>query len=120
MWRSESRYRIDHQLETGIRKAWRIVVAIAVTVGLLMFGFVVLFAGRDTVREWASIGSALRTYGLLWVLAGAVMIVTGLWVLGSLGRHRIPLLVGGAAAALAGGVLVVGVLTYVIPCSGPT
>jgi len=107
-------------METGIQKAWRIVVAVAVAAGLLMFGFVVLFAGRDTVREWTSIGSALRACGLLWILAGAVMIVTGLWVLGSLGRHRIPLLVGGAATALAGMVLLVGVLTYVIPCSGPT
>ena len=107
-------------METGIRKAWRIVVAIAVAAGLLLFGFVVLSAGHSTVREWAAIGSALLTCGLLWVLAGAVMLVTGLWVLGSLGRHRIPLLVGGAATALAGMVLVVGVLTYVIPCSGPT
>lgn len=107
-------------METGIQKAWRIVVAIAVAAGLLMFGFVVLSAGRDTVREWASISSALRTCGLLWILAGAVIIVTGLWVLGSLGRQRIPLLVGGAATALAGMVLVVGVLTYVIPCSGPS
>jgi len=107
-------------METGIRKAWRIVVAIAVAAALLMFGFVVLFVGRDTVREWASIGSALRTCGLLWLLAGTAMIVTSLWVLGSLGRRRIAVLVGGAAAALAGMVLVVGVLTYVIPCSGPS
>jgi hypothetical protein len=105
-------------METAIRKAWRIVVAIAVAAGMLLFGFVVLSAGHSTVREWAAIGPALLTCGLLWILAGAVMLVTGLWVLGSLGRRRIPLLVGGAATALAGMVLVVGVLTYVIPCSG--
>jgi hypothetical protein len=120
LWRSEHGCRIDRQMETGIQKAWRIVVAIAVAAGLLLFGFVVLSAGRDTLREWAAIRPALLTCGLLWVLAGAVMIVTGLWVLGSLGRHRIPLLAGGAATALAGMVLVVGVLTYVIPCSGPS
>jgi hypothetical protein len=107
-------------METAIRKAWRVVVAIALAAGLLLFGFVVLSAGHSIVREWPSIDPALRTCGLVWILAGAVTIVAGLWVLGSLGRHRIPLVVGGAATALAGTVLVVGLLTYVIPCSGPS
>lgn len=107
-------------METGIQKAWRIVVAIAVAAGLLLFGFVGLSAGYQTLRDWSSITPGYASCGLLWILAGTVMIVTGLWVLGSLGRHRIPLLAGGAATALAGMVLVVGVLTYVIPCSGPT
>lgn len=85
-----------------------------------MLGFVGLSAGHTTLREWGAISPALRMCGLLWTLAGAVTMVTGLWALGSLGRNRMPLLVGGAAAALAGIVLVVGVLTYVVPCSGPS
>jgi len=107
-------------METGTQKAWRTVVAVAVAAGLLLFGFVALSAGYQTLRDWSSITPGYASCGLLWILTGAVMIVTGLWVLGSLGRHRIPLLVGGAATALAGMVLVVGVLTYVIPCSGPS
>jgi hypothetical protein len=87
---------------------------------MFLFGFVVSAAGYSTVRQWAAIGPGLLTCGLLWLLTGVTMLIAGLWVLVSLGRHRIPRLVGGAAAVLAGLVLVVGVLTYVIPCSGPT
>jgi hypothetical protein len=47
------------------------------------------------------------------------MFIAGLWVLASRGRHRMPLWMGGLSAVLAGAVLVVGVLTYVVPCSGP-
>jgi len=106
-------------METAIQKARRLAVASIVAAGMLFCGLLVSAMGYQTVREWSSIGPAYAACGVLWILAGPVMLVAGLWVLGSLGRHRIPLLVGGAATALAGLVLVVGVLTYVIPCAGP-
>jgi hypothetical protein len=106
-------------METAIQKARRLAVASIVAAGMLFFGGVVSRIGYHILREWSSIGPAYAACGVLWVLAGPVMLVAGLWVLGSLGRHRIPLLVGGAATVLAGLVLVVGVLTYVIPCAGP-
>jgi hypothetical protein len=106
-------------METAIQKARRLAVASIVAAVMLFFGGVVSRIGYHILREWSSIGPAYAACGVLWVLAGLVMLVAGLWVLGSLGRHRIPLLVGGAATALAGLVLVVGVLTYVIPCAGP-
>jgi hypothetical protein len=108
------------EMETGIQKVKRVAVAVIVAAVLLLLGFVGLSSGHSTLREWAAISPALRICGLLWILTGAVTMVTGLWALGSLGRNRVPLLVGGAATALAGMVLVVGVLTYVIPCSGPS
>jgi hypothetical protein len=106
-------------METAIQKAKRFAVAIIGTTAMLFFGFVVSSAGYETLREWSSISPGYASCGLLWVVAGPVMLVAGLWLLGSLGRNRVPLLVGGAATALAGIVLVVGVLTYVIPCGGP-
>jgi hypothetical protein len=106
-------------METAIQKARRLAVASIVAAGMLFFGGVVSRIGYHILRHWSSIGPAYAACGVLWVLAGPVMLVAGLWVLGSLGRHRIPLLVGGAATVLAGLVLVVGVLTYVIPCAGP-
>ena len=106
-------------METAIQKARRIAVAIVAAAGMLFLGLLVSAMGYQTLREWSFISPAYASCGLLWVVAGPVMLVAGLWLLGSLGRNRIPLLVGGAATALAGVVLVVGVLTYVIPCAGP-
>jgi len=106
-------------METAIQKARRLTVTILVAAGMLFFGLLVSLAGYETLREWSFISPAYASCGLLWVVAGPVMLITGLWVLGSLGQNRVPLLLGGAATALAGMVLVVGVLTYVIPCAGP-
>lgn len=48
------------------------------------------------------------------------MIIGGLWTVASLGRHKMSHWVGATASMLSGMVLIVGVLSYVIPCSGPT
>jgi hypothetical protein len=87
---------------------------------MVFFGVLVLGAGRQTLGHWASIGAAYAACGVIWSLAGPAMVLAGLWSLGSLGRHRIPVWIGSAAAVVAGAVLVAGVLTYVIPCSGPS
>jgi hypothetical protein len=107
-------------METQAQKALRIAVALLVAAGMICFGFVVSLAGYHFIREWRYVGAALAGCGVLWILAGPAMFVAGWWVLGSLGRHRIPLWVGGTAAVVAGSVLVAGVLAHVIPCSGPS
>ncbi len=85
---------------------------------MLLFGYLVAAAGYQILRKWPSISAAYAAYGVLWVVAGPAMLAGGLWVLGSVGRSRIPLSIGGVAAILSGGSLIAGVLTYVIPCSG--
>jgi hypothetical protein len=95
------------------------VAATIVAAVMMLFGIFVFGAGRQTLRHWSSIGAAYAACGVVWILAGPAMFIAGLWVLASRGRHRMPLWMGGLSAVLAGAVLVVGVLTYVVPCSGP-
>ena len=102
-----------------MQKAGFIVVSIAMAAIWLFFGYVISRAGLEVLLKWSSIGVPYAAVGALWLLAGPVMFGAGLWVLGSLGRHRMPLWLGATAAVLAGASLVVGVLTYVVPCSGP-
>jgi len=87
---------------------------------MLLFGYLIAKAGYQILGQWSSIGAAFATIGVLWIIVGPVMFAGGLWVLGSLGRNRIPLWIGGSAAFLSGSSLIGGVLCYVIPCSGPS
>jgi len=104
-----------------MEKAGRTVLPLVISLVLIFFGFLIAQAGYSMIhREWHSIGSALAACAVAWILAGPVMFVAGWWVLGSWGRREIPLWLGGAAAIIAGTVLVAGVLTHVIPCSGPS
>ncbi len=100
--------------------AKRVAAAIALAAVLIFFGYLIADSGRGVLRNWSSIGPAYAGVGLLWIVAGPAMFVAGVWILASLGRRRIPLWVGGIAAALSGATLVAGVLTYVVPCSGPS
>jgi len=94
-------------------------VSIALAAIWLLFGYSISNSGYRVLTEWSSIGSAYSTVGVVWLLAGPAMFGAGMWLLGSLGRHRVPLWLGGAAGIVAGASLIVGVLTYVVPCSGP-
>lgn len=107
-------------METRSQKARRIVVMSLVAAGTIFFGFLVSQAGYSTLREWRAIGAAYAACGVLWILSGPTMFVGGSWVLASLGRRQTPLWMAGAGSVLAGAVLVVGVLTHVVPCSGPS
>ncbi len=106
-------------MRPAVQNAKRAVAVLFLAAVMVFFGWVMAGAGYGVVGRWSSIGAAYAACGVLWIMAGPAMIVAGLWLLGSLGRSRTPLLIGGAAAVLAGAVLVVGVLTYVVPCSGP-
>jgi len=103
-----------------MQKRWLIAPVGLMGVVTIFFGFLVSTMGYSTLREWRSIGAGLLTCGALWALAGPIMFVAGLWVLLTLGRRSTPLWLAGAASIVAGGMLVVGVLTHVIPCSGPS
>jgi len=87
---------------------------------MVLFGFEFVLAGYATLRIWSSIGAAYAALGVLWIVAGPVMLACGVWALATLARQRIPLWIGGVATALCGGSLIAGVLSYVVPCSGPS
>jgi len=107
-------------METQKQKAGRMAVMALAAVGTIFFGFLVSRAGFSTLREWRSIGAGLLTCGALWLLAGPIMFVAGWWVLVTFGGRATPLWLAGEASVVAGGALVVGVLTHVVPCSGPS
>ena len=107
-------------METQKQKAGRMAVMGLAAVATIFFGFLVSRGGYSTLREWRSIGAGLFTCGALWVLAGPIMFVAGLWVLLTLGRRATPLWLAGAGSIVAGGAVTVGVLTHVVPCSGPS
>jgi hypothetical protein len=107
-------------MKTQMRKAWLIALMALVAVATIFFGFLISRAGYSTLREWPSIRAGLLTCGALWALAGPTMFVAGLWVLLTFGRRPTPLWLAGAASIVAGGALLVGVLTHVVPCSSPS
>jgi len=102
-------------METRLGRAWPVVAIIAI-----FFGFLISKLGYSTLREWSAIGAGYSFCGMLWALAGPVMFVAGCWVLLTLGRRSMPLWLAGAGSIVAGGTLVVGVLSHVVPCSGPS
>jgi len=87
-------------------------------VGLLLLGLVVSSDARRDLRHWTEISQWYAACMVAWLIAGPATIVAGLWILASRGRRQLPFLVGGAGAILAGAVMLGGVLSYVIPCSG--
>ena len=103
-----------------MRKTWFTPSMALVAVVTIFFGFLVSRAGYSTLREWRSIGPGFSAFGALWALAGPIMFLAGLWVLLSLGRRPTLLWLAGVASIVAGGAEVVGVLTHVVPCSGPS
>jgi hypothetical protein len=107
-------------MEMQTRKGRLIAPMALMAVVTIFFGFLVSIMGYLTLRQWSSIGAGFSACGVLWALAGPIMFVTGWWVLLSLGRRSTPLWLAGAASIAAGGALVVGVLTHVVPCSGPS
>lgn len=107
-------------METQSQKVRRIVMMLLMAAVTMFFGFAVSQGGYSTLREWRAIGAAYAACGVLWILSGPAMFVGGSWVLTSLGRRPTPFWLAGAASVVAGGSLVVGVLTHVVPCSGPS
>ncbi len=111
---------MNTQMEPSSQRAKRIAIALGISAVMLLFGYAISVAGYRVLREWNSIGPAYAGIGILWLIAGPAMFGAGLWLLGSLGRYRIPFQIAGYAAAIAGIILIVGVLSYIVPCSGPS
>jgi len=86
---------------------------------LIFFGLLVSRAGYSTLREWRSIGPGFAAFRALWALAGPLMFLAGWWAMLTLGQRPTPLWLAGGASMVAGGAQVVGMLTHVVPCSGP-
>lgn len=85
----------------------------------LLFGFPMMVAGYQLLREWASESAALISTGILILLCGAVMMVSLVCVLATLGRNRFPLWTGGLSSLVCGAVVLISLLCHVLPCSGP-
>ena len=86
---------------------------------MLALGYGITGNGYRTLVLWPSISVMFAACGFLWAVAGAAMLGAGAWVIGTLGRSLTPLWIAGIAAVLSGGSLVAGVLTNVVPCTGP-
>ena len=105
---------------TAILKFVRSATTIVLALLMVLFGYLIAMAGYQTLRHRIVISASFAAIGALWIVVGPVMLAGAVWVLVSLGRKPIPFYVAGVAALLCGGSLIAGVLTYVIPCSGPS
>lgn len=85
-----------------------------------LLGFLIFQSGLQVVMQWSAITALYALCGAIWVFGGAAMMIGGVWGVASLGRRRVPLLMGGLGSVVAGASLIIGVLTYVVPCSGPS
>jgi hypothetical protein len=103
-----------------MEKGLRDLPLLMVTGVMIFFGLFISFAGYSIIEHWRFASPAYAAFAVAWIVAGPLMFVAGGWALGSGGRQRIPLWVGGLAAVVAGVALVSGVLAHVVPCSGPS
>jgi len=95
-------------------------LAVLIAPAVAWVGFRILRDGQRVLEQWSMVSAAYAGYGLAWIIAGAAMIVGGLWAVGSTGMNRVALWTGSLGSVLAGASLMIGVLTYVVPCSGPS
>lgn len=87
---------------------------------LLLFGSLMAKSGFRTLGQWHRISGLLVAIGVLWIVLGILMLAAGTAAVLYKGKGRLPLWAGSAGAALAGFTIIAGVLTYVIPCAGPS
>jgi hypothetical protein len=102
------------------RQSGRSILSAGLGMMAALLGLGVFNNGLRIAREWPSISSAYAACAVAWMIAGPAMIIGGLWALGSLGRHKTSLWLAAAGSMLSGVLVIVGVLSSVIPCSGPT
>jgi hypothetical protein len=100
--------------ERSNRRSVTLLGAIVALLGLAVCG-----SAWNAISQWQFISTAYAAIGVIWLIAGIAMLAGGIWSAISAGKSRAPLWIAGAASALAGSLLVIGVVTYVVPCSGP-
>ncbi|HWR52345.1 MAG TPA: hypothetical protein VN428_14630 [Bryobacteraceae bacterium] len=87
---------------------------------MLLFGAIVSRGGYRVALQWREVSAPYSAIAVVWIAAGAVMLTAALAIFLSGARQRLPLWAGGVGAVAAGSALVAGVLTYVVPCAGPS
>ncbi|MFB3921086.1 MAG: hypothetical protein ACE145_05155 [Terriglobia bacterium] len=86
-------------MQPAIKSAARAVLVLAAALAMMLFGILTSQSAFRIFGEWASISSSFASVGLLFALGGPAMMIGGIWLLASRGRHRIPWWVGGAAGS---------------------
>jgi hypothetical protein len=107
-------------MDARFRQSLLRIAGLLCAAAMLLFGYIISAGGYRAVSKWREISAPYAAIAVLWVVAGPIMLTAALGILASGGRQRLPLWAGGAGAAAAGASLIVGVLTYVIPCAGPS
>jgi len=87
---------------------------------MLLFGYVISEGGYCILSRWHHISPPYAAIGVIWVVAGPIMLASGVGIFLSLGRHKLPLWAGSISVICAGTSLIAGVLSYVVPCAGPS
>jgi hypothetical protein len=95
-------------------------IALLLAALLLFVGGIYALGGSSELREWAAMSQGLIACMVLLAVCGLTMISAGVWLVATLGRDRRALWMGGGASVLCGVVVLAGVLSKVIPCSGPS
>jgi hypothetical protein len=86
---------------------------------LLLLAYITTGAGLPVLLEWSAISFALAVLALLLTFSGIAIFISGVWLILPFGRQMFPLAMGGCGGLLWGALLIAGVLTHVVPCSGP-
>jgi hypothetical protein len=95
------------------------IAAMSLGLPMLFFGTLMFLFGCYDVMEWQAEQVSLVVCGILLVLAGLATLGSAIWMLGSLGRSKKALQIGGGAMISSGAVLATAAATHIMPCSGP-
>ena len=88
---------------------------------LMLLGALLLAPGTySNFKHWQSLSGSFRAVNILFVAGMAGLVLGAAFLIAGEGWRRRALLTGGAAAALIGVTVMWGVLSGVIPCSGPS
>lgn len=94
---------------------------VRVLLGLpLLLGFLPFMFGCLLLQYRNASSASLIGFDLFFVLGGATMTGSLLWLLVIAGRSRLPLWIGGSSSVLTALALLSATLTDTLPCSGPT
>jgi len=95
------------------------IAAMVLALPMLFFGTLMFLFGCYDIVEWQAEQVSLIVCGILLLLAGLATVGSALWMLGSLGRSKKGLQIGGSAMIASGVVLATAAATHIMPCSGP-
>ncbi len=97
----------------------RVATALIALVEFLL-GFFILSLAWQVLQEWVSIGASFRAIGLIWLIAGFLIVISCVWAWVSLGRKLLPIWIASGLTVISGAAVVGGVLGKIIPCGGPS